>query len=295
MTRKLIMCKGLPGSGKSTWAKQQVSLDSVKAKTAAELTVARVNKDDIRKRMGQPWSQKLEQEVVRERDALIHRAFNNGYTLVISDDTNFASRHERKLREIATFYGAEFEIKDFTDVPLEECIRRDAAREEPVGEAVIRRMHEQYIGPMLEPYVADERLPSAIICDLDGTLALYTKEERGHYDHHLAASDKVNVAVRKVISVFAYQQACTIIYLTGRDNRYTQQTSDFLRLNGCPNGMLLMREHPDNRRDTVYKLEMFNKHVRGKYNVLFCLEDRDRVVKLWRDLGLACWQVNYES
>jgi predicted kinase len=42
--------------------------------------------------------------------------------------------------------GARLEMIDL-DTPLEECIRRDALREKPVGEAVIRGMYERYLAP----------------------------------------------------------------------------------------------------------------------------------------------------
>jgi CII-binding regulator of phage lambda lysogenization HflD len=47
------------------------------------------------------------------------------------------------------------------------------------------------------------------------------------------------------------------------------------------------------RRDDVVKAELFDQHVRHRYHVRVSLDDRDRCIRLWRQLGLACWQVNY--
>jgi tRNA uridine 5-carbamoylmethylation protein Kti12 len=38
----------------------------------------------------------------------------------------------------------EIEFKDFFDVSLEECIRRDSLRENPIGEEVIRNTYNKY-------------------------------------------------------------------------------------------------------------------------------------------------------
>ena len=54
-----------------------------------------------------------------------------------------------------------------------------------------------------------------------------------------------------------------------------------------------MRATGDNRNDAIVKNEIFDTYIRDKWNVVCVLDDRDRVVKRWRELGLACFQVNY--
>jgi hypothetical protein len=54
---------------------------------------------------------------------------------------------------------------------------------------------------------------------------------------------------------------------------------------------LLMRPLGDNRPDEIVKEEMYELHIRGKYNVALVLDDRQKVVDLWRRLGLTCLQV----
>jgi hypothetical protein len=55
-----------------------------------------------------------------------------------------------------------------------------------------------------------------------------------------------------------------------------------------------MRAEKDNRKDSIIKRELFDKHIRDKYHVDFVLDDRDQVVRMWRrELGLTCLQVNY--
>lgn len=122
----LYVTRGLPGSGKSTWAAQEV----ISAKQSGQDTVI-VNKDDIREELskkGWVWSHEAEKEVVAARDKVIVGALSRGES-VISPDCNFGG-HKDRLQELARTYGAEFCLVDFTNVPVEECIARDAKRPE---------------------------------------------------------------------------------------------------------------------------------------------------------------------
>jgi hypothetical protein len=52
-----------------------------------------------------------------------------------------------------------------------------------------------------------------------------------------------------------------------------------------------MRETNDNRPDTVIKRELYEAHIKGKYNVLGIFDDRPSVCRMWReDLGLKVLQ-----
>jgi predicted kinase len=297
---KLIFVKGLPGSGKTTWAKDRVKMSQMTNESAAHW-IGRVNKDDIRAKMeldGWTWSREGEKEVIARRDELISSYLSRGQS-VISDDTNLAPKHEARLRELARKFKADFEVFDLTTkVTIEECIRRDAGRECPVGEKVIKDMATQFLG-YKEPLdivapVHDPTLPWVIICDLDGTLALHDGL-RGPYEHEKAADDKVNQPVLDVIRAMLHFTEWTthLVYLSGREDKFREPTLAFLRKNACPDAPLYMRPTGDKRNDTVVKYELFNAHVRGKFNVKFCLDDRDRVVKLWRDMGLPTFQVNF--
>lgn len=41
------------------------------------------------------------------------------------------------------------------------------------------------------------------------------------------------------------------------------------------------------------KKEIYEKYIKGKYNVMGVFDDRDRVVEMWRSIGLTCFQVDY--
>ncbi len=162
--RKLIMCKGLPGSGKSTWAKEQVCHTDAK--------VLRVNKDDLRRMMhGGKWSRGNEKVVIGARNAYVGFALGNGLSVIV-DDTNLAPSHEKDLRTLASkFTDTVFEIKDFTHVSLEQCIQQDLRRNESVGKDVIMKMYNEYLKPTPPVIKYDPNLPDCVICDVDGTVA----------------------------------------------------------------------------------------------------------------------------
>lgn len=134
----LWMTRGLPGSGKSTWAR-------AKQAEFALGEVKRVNKDDLRTMLdGGKWSADNEKFVVRMRDCIVIAALAEGRHVIV-DDTNLALQHESRLRQLAREGGAEFALVDFTHVPLEECIARDRTRVACVGERVIREMWQEYL------------------------------------------------------------------------------------------------------------------------------------------------------
>lgn len=142
----LLMLKGLPASGKSTFAKKLVVDSQHKTEQWK-----RINKDDLRAMIdGGQWSRDNEKFILEVRDAVITHAFFYRHNVVV-DDTNFEPRHEAELRELADTFrnilpkiDIKFEVRMF-DTPLAECIRRDAARPKPVGEAVIRDMYNRHL------------------------------------------------------------------------------------------------------------------------------------------------------
>lgn len=299
---KVIVLKGLPASGKSTWAAEQVVKHPDR--------YCRVNKDSLRAMLHNGRYSKLNESVVRDaRDAIIVRALLRGQTVIV-DDTNFDPTNMARIQQIVRIQqvveecGAEVEVEErFFDVPVDECVRRDAARERPVGEKVIREMAARYLKPKVAtlaamdivPYVPDETLPKAIICDLDGTLCLFD-HHRGPYDHDRCGDDNPNMVVRDVLARFA---DIDILFVSGREEKYRRETIGWLyehvRSHTTPGidiqGLLLMRATGDRRNDALVKYEIFDEHIRNAYNVLFTIDDRERVVAMWRTLGLVCLQV----
>lgn len=274
---KILMLKGLPGSGKSTWAKTFVEGDG---------TWVRVNKDSIRDMIG-GYSPKKEKLVLKVRDALIEAALKEGKKVIV-DDTNFHPKHEIRLRMVADIYAATFDVKVF-DTPLDECIKNDLKRPNSVGERVIKKMHQDYLRPAIaKEYQKNPFLPKAIICDLDGTIAL--GNGRNPYDASTCDEDLVNEPVAEAIWKYA-REDYKILFTSGRDETFRPQTIKFLKKLNIPGYQLFMRAAGDRRKDHVVKLELFQRHIHGYYNVEAVFDDRQRVVDMWRDVGLTVFQV----
>lgn len=137
-------------------------------------------------------------------------------------------------------------------------------------------------------------LPRAIICDLDGTLALLGN--RNPYETARAIEDALNEPVANVIEVYAHQKLYDVrlLLVSGREEKYRDVTLKWLIKHDIKNyEALYMRPTGDKRKDYVVKREIYEKSIHGKYYVLFVLDDRDQVVKMWRELGLTCFQVEY--
>jgi predicted kinase len=288
MTLHIIILQGLPASGKSTWAKSKV--DKEKGK------YIRINKDDIRAMLGAPFSKDLEGFVLRLRDEAIVAALDRKLNVIV-DDTNLNGIHIENISILAQKYASltgvnvDVEIKVF-DVYVETCIERDALRSNPVGAKVIRDMAQRYLKghcrPVQYPQVATG-LPHCVICDLDGTLALVG--DRSPYDASLCdKTDEVNIPVK----VFLEHCGVQVIFLSGREDKYEAPTRRFLEHCGFGDKALYMRQTGDSRKDSVVKKELYDKHIKDKYNVLVVLDDRDQMVRMWRsEVKVPCFQVNY--
>lgn len=133
---KLIITRGLPASGKSTWAKQWVLEDPEHR--------IRINQDDIRLMLGKYWVPSREKLVQHIQEEALIEALLKGYDIVI-DNTNLNKKVIDNYRALVIAHGNHaIEYKDFFDTPLSTCIERDEQRNLPVTEKVIRDFFERY-------------------------------------------------------------------------------------------------------------------------------------------------------
>lgn len=149
--------------------------------------------------------------------------------------------------------------------------------------------------------MADQKhLPSCIICDIDGTVADIT--------HRLPHIQKVpkdwvsfNAAAKddKLIQHIAYilrtmAPRVPIVYTTGRVELMRGHTIQWMVKSNLPGGVpgaLFMRKDGDFRDDAVIKEEILDRDILPRWSPLFALEDRNRVVTMWRRRGIPCLQV----
>ncbi len=296
--RKVEILKGLPASSKSTYAKEKV--------LKSNCSIIRVNKDSLRDMLHSgKYSKGNEAYVLQLRDHILLTALNLGKNVIV-DDTNFHPSHEQRIRDLVSgfnegMYGNEplinnkvqVEVK-FFDVSPEECIKRDLVRPNSVGAKVIWDMYNKYLKSepeKIEPMKQNEILPSAIICDLDGTIALMNG--RSPYDYEKCDKDLPNKPIIELVESYL-SGGGIVIFLSGRDGRGIEKTVQWIKDNvQIMDGEweLHMRKPEDNRKDCIIKQELFDTHIKGKYYIDFVLDDRNQVVKLWRKMGLICLQV----
>ena len=305
MSGTLVLLRGLPASGKSTWARQYVA--SHEAGRAI-----RLNRDDLRRSLIDPDYRvpiyTAEQRITAVQRQAARDALLAGVNVVV-DDTNLRLKFAREWATLAQECGAELDVRDFTDVTVDQCIARDARRGgvERVGEDVIRGMHAKFLasGPLgavvpreqetltAAAYTPIPGTPRAVMVDIDGTVALHG--DRSPYDPTRYHEDTPNDQVIDLIQRLAWagESSVRLVFCSGRDETYRDVTErwlwDHIRLPF--NTELFMRPAGDKRNDAVVKLELFDKHIRHTYDVVCVFDDRDRVVKAWRSIGLTCLQV----
>lgn len=134
---EVLVLRGLPGSGKTTWAY---------ALMAEHPYIPRVCKDDLRAMLHNGIYSTYHEKFVRViHDSIVFDFIRHGPAgPVIIDNTHTNARHIRTIRDLSyTDHGPmPVTILDF-DTPLAVCIERDAQRPNPVGEARIREMEDE--------------------------------------------------------------------------------------------------------------------------------------------------------
>lgn len=285
----IILTVGIPASGKSTWAKQYVRDNA---------DCVRICRDDFRAMLKDSTMLDRDGEnfVTDLVEASIRKAVQNGLNVVV-DQTNCNARFLKKLIEFSrNLSDVKFAV---FPIPLEEAVKRNKGGENPVPEDVIRKMVDGWhsVTEMgfqdlemvsVAPYVAPPNLPPAILCDLDGTLAHMV--DRGPFDWAKVSQDALNVAVAKMLC--AHNTHAHIILLSGRDSVCRRQTEEWLAGNGVKYDTLYMRTAGDCSPDTVVKRQIFDEHIRDKFDVIGVFDDRKSVKRMWVQLGLHVFDCN---
>ena len=134
-----------------------------------------------------------------------------------------------------------------------------------------------------------------VIFDIDGTLADVSERI-----HHLnkkpknwkaffkgMAQDKAIHAMVRLCNIL-YASGIRIVLCSGRSDEHRPETIRWLRQQRVKYHELLLRRDDDRRSDVVVKREMLAGLDKSK--ILFVVEDRSRVVEMWRSEGLVCLQ-----
>jgi len=296
---QLMILVGAPGSGKTTFAKYFIR---------TEENWFRLSRDDFREMNFKdgtldPHGEKLVSEMFDAAiEALLRRNCN-----ILLDATHcradYLNHYIAKYNTQATISFRLFEA------PVEELIARCDKRYSETGRFVPAGAIKHFVSELEElkksfdfstRYRArtehttahqDATLPRALICDLDGTLAIIGN--RDVYDASKAEEDLLNQPVANILKVFA-ENGYIILLVSGRDERFREATVNFLTKYGIPYNQLYMRTAKDMRKDAVVKREIYDAFIANRYYIDFILDDRNQMVDMWRkQLKLPCFQVNY--
>lgn len=135
-------------------------------------------------------------------------------------------------------------------------------------------------------------MTSAIVVDLDGTLAStewrvrHVRERPKDWDSFFAGMGR-DAPVPWVVELMrADHGGAKRLVVTGRPDDHREVCETWLDRHGIPWDELHMRPGGDRRPDTVVKREIYERDIAPRYEVGLVVDDRPKVVEMWRDLGL---------
>lgn len=302
---KFIICRGIQGSGKSTWAKKWVKEDPNHR--------IRINQDDIRNMFGYYWLEDKEtnnrrEKIVREiNSTAIKSAMINQFDIVV-DNMNLNESTTKSLEDMVKYFNMKYpdkigyivEYKNFF-IPLEVCIERDSLRERPIGAKVIKATYKRYQKIFAQDFIHNHRklldhtLPSAIIVDIDGTLSI-NDTGRPYYGEGTAKGIIQDACIASTIDLvkLAHNQGWKVFLVTGRSNDedIVNATKTWLENSQIPYDKIFFRDSGDYSHSQDFKRKVYENNLKDKYCIEFVLEDNINCVKMYRDLGLICLQPN---
>jgi len=243
---------------------------------------------------GGVWSKHNEEEVLGVRDILIENFLRRGFNVIV-DDTNLDPKHAKRIKEMIgemneELFNVDIEEK-FFDVPVYECIERDKLRgNKMVGEKVIIDMWKKYLSSHVETPMQEMQV-RCIIVDVDGTLAY--KCDRDIYDLSKVDGDIPNTRLIWIIRFL--KEGCRVFIMSGRDDSSKQVTEQWLTKNGVRYDDIFMRKAGDMRPDYIVKKEMYEEHIKDRYEVMGVFDDRPSLIRMWKEQGLFVLDCNRQD
>lgn len=301
---KICLTKGCPASGKSTWAKKEISKDP--------LNYVRINNDDIREMVnGSVFSPDYEKIITETRNWMIKEALKRDKNIII-DNVNANKRHFETVCKIAESMGKDIQVYEkMFYVELDELLTRDATRtgSAQVGAEVVKKFWKDLGGKQfkfyhikneiftkrtsaserfVDPMEQDESLLKCAVFDLDGTMA--DIRHRNPYDASNCDKDSPNqhvVDLCKLLHANDYK----IFFFSGREDEHRVMTEVWLNIHFGYSYELFMRETGNKEDDRLLKERLFSAHVKNKFNCKLWVDDRLRVCKFIHEAGLPLFRV----
>lgn len=280
---KMILMKGLPASGKSTKAKELLLHGNT----------VRLNKDLLRTMLHFDKWNGVNESLTRDAARRLAITFLQSGTNVIIDDTNLNEGTLQSWKDLAKELEAKIEYH-VMDTPIDECIKRDIARENAVGRDVI-------IGMALTSGLYPKPAKGFVLCDLDGTLA--DIKHRLNFVRDLPEGqkkdwksffegipgDSVRTEVMDMLTDFE-DKGHEIILVSARPDNYREETEAWLEkiFKGYRLWTtLIMRRAGDRRPDTETKQQILDTYFKKNSYPIHCvIDDRPSVIEMWRGNGI---------
>ncbi len=317
----LIIARGVPGSGKSTWAEEWVKEDPSNR--------IRVNRDDIRRYLIQSdpnrwksadgwyvltpegvFDKNFENQVTNVENTITQRALKEGKS-VCSDNTNLTHNAAKVAVGYARRHNIPIETKEFP-ITYEEAVRRDAARDRTVGPEVIKSMFKR-LGPNGEFHHIDGTFPvqrfkrpekigqHAVGFDMDGTLNdirpvrhFVDKDANGgkrNFDmfHRSSLFCPPNPEVVQMLKD-AQAQGMAILITTARQEKYREVSQRWLHDQGITFDNYFCRSNDDMRPDYEVKKDMYDE-ISKHYDLVHQVDDNPAAVAAWEEKGVLVTEV----
>lgn len=281
----LYITRGISCSGKTTWATNKVKEDF----EIHNVNTVDINRDYIRFNHVSPGSNWRTYKMNKTNENLVtgyaqgyaDLAVLNGSNIIISD-TNLNPTYLKPWINFA--YKNNYEIKyvDFT-VSVEEAWKRDTLRPNGVGHSIIYQQAKR----ISKKYKPNSKLPSAIIVDIDGTVA--DKGDRSPFNWMAVDGDTPRSVIITMVKAVAKEHNATILFTSGRDSVCRDLTLEWIEKHigiDKKDINLFMRPEKDMRKDTEVKEEIFWKNLEPNYNIIGAFDDRPCIVRLWNLLEL---------
>lgn len=281
----LYITRGISCSGKTTWATNKVKEDL----NLFKVNTVDINRDNIRFNHVSPGSnwrtykmnQTNENLVTEYAQSFAESAALAGSNIILSD-TNLNPKYLKPWIQFASDYDYTIKYVDF-DVTIEEAWKRDTLRANGVGHSIIYQQAKR----INKKYKPNSKLPSAIIVDIDGTIA--DKGTRSPFNWMAVDKDTPRNVIITMVKAVAKEHNATILFTSGRDSVCRDLTLDWIEKHigiDKKDINLFMRPENDFRKDTEVKEEIFWRDLEPNYNIISAFDDRPCIVRLWNLLEI---------
>jgi FMN phosphatase YigB (HAD superfamily) len=145
--------------------------------------------------------------------------------------------------------------------------------------------------------IGKKKRQKCVIFDIDGTLLdishrlHHVKKDPPDWESFFAAQkdDKPRHHVLQMMRL--YSPHYHVVLASARPIVYMEMTEAMLRKFGAVYDTLLMRGNHDTRPSRETKLDQL-KFIRLRFDPVFAVDDEPEVVKMWRENGVPCFEVN---